>query len=72
MTRKEILDMISLYKKAEKAALSSKSYTINGRTLSRQNLPEIREGRQEWEQRLADFDMRQRGSTNGYAVADWQ
>lgn len=72
MTRLQIQDMIEAYTKAELAVLSGKSYTIAGRSLSRENLEDIREGRQEWEQRLTDYDMRQRGKTNQYSLADFR
>lgn len=72
MTRQDILEMIDAYNKAEIAALKGKSYSINGRSLTRNDLSEIREGRQEWEQRLASYDMRQRGGSNLTSVADWR
>ena len=52
MTQAQIQEMIDSYIKAEQAVLKGKAYTINGRSLTRANLPEIREGRQEWERRL--------------------
>ncbi len=42
-------EMYAHYVSAEIAVLSSKSYTIGGRQLSRENLSEIRKGRAEWE-----------------------
>lgn len=44
-------EMITLYTEAEKAVLLGKSYEINGRKLTRENLSEIVKGRQEWERR---------------------
>lgn len=41
-TREEILQLISSWKAAYKAASSGQSYTIDGRTLTRQNVSEIR------------------------------
>lgn len=41
-TREELLQLISLWKAAYKAASSGQSYTIDGRTLTRQNVSEIR------------------------------
>lgn len=72
MTRSEIQAMVDAYLDAELKALTGKSYAITNRQLQRQSLEELREGRQEWEQRLADYDMRQRGSSNTYSVADWR
>ena len=45
--------MLDAYIEAELAVLSSKSYTIKGRTLTRENLSEIRSGRKEYEKKLA-------------------
>jgi len=42
-------DMLAAYTKAEAAVLSGKSYSIAGRDVTRENLAEIRAGRQEWE-----------------------
>ena len=72
MTRSDIVAMIDVYIAAEKAVIKNKSYTIGNRSYTRSNLPEIREGRQEWEQRLAEHDMQANGSTNTNAVADWR
>lgn len=44
-------EMVDLYLQAEKDLLAGKTTTINGRTLTMENLQEIREGRQEWELR---------------------
>ncbi len=64
-------DMLDLYIAAEKAVLSGKSYTIAGRALTRENLSEIREGRQEWERRVANEQARTSGGSSTYSVADW-
>lgn len=45
-------DMVDLYIEAEQALLAGKTATMNGRTLTMENLQEIREGRQEWEIRV--------------------
>lgn len=71
MTRNEIAEMLAAYIAAEKAVLKGKSYTINGRSLSRVDLPDIREGRQEWQQKLDEFDVRARGGSSAYAVSDF-
>lgn len=44
-------EMVDLYVAAEKAVLLGKTFTMNGRTLSMENLTEIREGRKEWERK---------------------
>lgn len=65
-------DMRDLYIAAEQAVLKGQSYTINGRTLTRANLPEIRKGRQEWEQRVAAEQAAARGGSSLYSVADFR
>lgn len=70
-TRQEIVDMIDLYTKAEKAVLSGQSYSISGRSLTRADIAQIRKGRHEWEQKLASHDMRSRGGTNNHSLASW-
>ncbi len=42
-TRQELLEEIDLYKRALKACASGSSYTIGSRSLTRQNLQEIRD-----------------------------
>lgn len=41
-TREELHDLLAAWKAAYKAAATGKSYTIQGRTLTRYDLPEIR------------------------------
>ena len=41
-TREELLELIACWKAAYKAASTGKSYTVQGRTLIRYDLPEIR------------------------------
>ncbi|OCA65244.1 hypothetical protein A9R12_13720 [Aeromonas hydrophila] len=45
--------MIELYLQAERDLLAGKVVTFQGRTVTSENLAEIRRGRQEWEQRRA-------------------
>lgn len=40
--RDELLDLLALWKAAYRAAATGKSYSIEGRSLTRQDLPEIR------------------------------
>lgn len=42
-TRQELLEEIDLYKRAVKACASGSSYTIGSRSLTRQNLQDIRD-----------------------------
>lgn len=46
-------DMLAAYLAAESAVLLGKQATIGGRSFSYENLAEIRDGRKEWEQRVA-------------------
>lgn len=46
-------DMLAAYMAAEAAILTGKTVAFQGRTLSHENLQEIRKGRQEWERRVA-------------------
>jgi hypothetical protein len=45
--------MLASYLAAEAALLQGKQFTFEGRSLSHENLAEIRAGRKEWEQRVA-------------------
>lgn len=51
-TREDCLQMIEVYRKAEIAVLSGKSYKIGTRELVREDLSEIRKGRIFWESEL--------------------
>lgn len=53
MNKKLIQEMIDTYMQAERDVLNGKSITFRGRTMSSEDLDEIRKGRAEWEQRLA-------------------
>ena len=59
-TREELLDLIACWKAAYKAASTGKSYTVQGRTLTRYDLPEIR---QQLQGELAALDTGRRGPT---------
>lgn len=69
MTRAQIQEMVDLYIGAEKAVLTGQSYSIGNRSLTRSNLTEIRNARSDWENRLANFDLRSRGANHHYAVS---
>ena len=49
----DIDTMIELYLQAERDVLAGKQVTFQGRTVTSENLNEIRSGRREWEQRRA-------------------
>lgn len=52
MTKEQIQQMIDAYLAAELDLLAGKTTTINGKTMTMENLQEIRAGRLEWERRL--------------------
>lgn len=64
-------DMVSLYLEAERKVLASQSYTLNGRVMTRADLPEIRAGRQEWEAKLRTEQSGSQGGSSLYSVADF-
>ena len=55
-TREELHDLIAAWKAAYKAASTGKSYTIQGRTLTRSDLPDIRKQLAYLENELATLD----------------
>ncbi|MBE3189923.1 hypothetical protein IH672_22820 [Escherichia coli] len=67
MNQNDIEAMIQRYTEAEMAVLDGKSVTFNGQQMTMENLSEIRQGRQEWERRLAALITRRRGHP-GYPV----
>jgi len=69
MTKAQIQEMIALYLKAEKAILTGQSYSIAGRSLTRANLSEVRQARNDWEQRLSNLEIRSRGGNSSYSVS---
>lgn len=46
-------NMLAAYLAAESAILLNKEYQLNGRRVTRQDLPAIQKGRLEWEQRVS-------------------
>jgi len=48
-SKAEALEMYTAYMEAEVAILKGKSYQIGDRTLTREDLREVRKGRTEWE-----------------------
>lgn len=55
--------MVERYLEAEAAVLEGKSVTLNGRTMTLENLGDIRRGRLEWERRV---QLQQRGGGPGF------
>ena len=66
MNETEIREMVSRYLKAETDLLAGKNVMFGNRLLQRENLSEIRKGRQEWETKLANC---LRGGRSGPALA---
>lgn len=52
---------LDAYLAAETAALAKKSYTIAGRTLTFQDLPDIQAGIETWSRRVAELNARANG-----------
>lgn len=61
-------DMVDLYIQAEKDVLEGKTTTINGRTMTLEDLESIRQGRREWERRLQSSTGKR---SRGPAVANF-
>lgn len=53
MKLSDIDSMIELYLQAERDVLAGKQIAFQGRTVTSENLNELRSGRREWEQRRA-------------------
>jgi len=64
-------DMFAAYIAAETAVLKGLSYRLGDRQLTRANLPEIIDGRREWERRVAQEQLAARGGDVRYAIADF-
>ncbi|MBL4709747.1 MAG: hypothetical protein JKY48_15040 [Flavobacteriales bacterium] len=64
-------DMLALYIQAEKEVLSGKVFAFNGRSLTRENLSEIRKGRGEWQQKVNAETAQSSGGSSLYSVADF-
>lgn len=64
-------EMVTLYIAAEKAVLKGKTVSVAGRSMSRENLPEIIAGRKEWEARVSSEQSKSSGGSSLYSTADW-
>ncbi len=63
-------DMVALYLNAESRVLAGKAVTLAGRSVSMEDLAEIRAGRKEWERKLAEEQASAAGiKSTGFAVA---
>ncbi|MCE0846023.1 hypothetical protein LVQ79_10745 [Buttiauxella sp. A2-C1_F] len=63
-----IQEMIRLYTQAEMEVLQGKSIVFNGQQMTREDLSKIREGRQEWERKLATANSTS-GGRSGFKLA---
>lgn len=54
-------EMLDLYIQAEKEVLAGKTTVMNGRQYTSENLSEIRAGRKEWEERVAQEQAKASG-----------
>lgn len=61
MALKTPQEMLELYQQAEAELLEGKTISFQGRTLTHENLAEIRAGRMEWEIRVMQAQGRRRG-----------
>ena len=64
-------DMLDLYIAAEKKVLTGKVFTLNGRSLTRENLSEIRVGRTEWQGRVNAENASSQGGSSLYSLVDF-
>lgn len=67
MNHSDMEAMIRYYTEAEIAVLNGKTIMLNGQSMTMENLADIREGRQEWEHRLAGYLKKRCGQT-GYRL----
>lgn len=65
-------DMVALYIAAEKAVLEGKQFSLKGKSLSREDLSNIIEGRKEWEARVRAETSKVSGGSSLYSVADFR
>ena len=61
--------MLALYIEAEQAVLAGKELTKGGKTWKREDLAEIRKGRQEWERKIQLLSVS--GVRRGPALAEF-
>lgn len=71
MTREQIKQMLDKYLEAEMAVLEGKSISLNGQSMTMENLSEITKGREYWERRYSQSSAASRRSP-GYKLARFQ
>jgi len=65
-------EMLTLYIEAEKAVLEGKEFMMNGRRVAREDLVQIRAGRQEWQRKAQQEATREQANqSKSNSVASW-
>lgn len=64
--------MLQKYLEAEMAVLDGRTVTFNGRTLTMDNIEDIRVGRREWERRVATEQARAAGRNSTHSLASFE
>ena len=64
-------EMLALYIQAEKDVLEGKTVQMDGRTMTLEDLSEIRSGRREWERKLISATADANDISTLYATSDF-
>ena len=64
--------ILQRYIDAEQEVLLGKSTSFNGRTLTMVDLAEIRDGRKEWERKVANLERAASGQCRPYKLATFE
>lgn len=72
MAMTQAKQMLEKYLEAETAVLEGRSVTFGGRNLTMADLNQIRDGRKEWEHRVAIEAAAARGGRAGYSLATFE
>lgn len=65
-------EMLALYIQAEKDVLKGKSISVNGRSMSSENLSDIVKSRKEWQRVVNGENAKKSGGSSNYSVADFR
>lgn len=71
MAMTQAQQMVQKYLDAEAAVLDGRSFSFGGRTLTMENLSEIRRGRLEWERRVTAEQARAAGQSSTHSLASF-
>lgn len=72
MTLETARTILQRYIDAEQEVLLGKSTSFGGRTLTMVDLAEIRQGRQEWERKVANLERSSSGQSRPYKLATFE